>query len=99
MNKTTLIVIGVAVLVIGVLVGIYATKSNTLGGVYNNVFTQFQAGVQLGSPTEVGCLKIEDTDKGGYSYSTVLNGTMTTTGGSAATLNLNWTIPDACLGK
>jgi hypothetical protein len=32
--------------------------------------------VTIGSAQSVGCLKIEDTDKGGFTYCTVLNGTM-----------------------
>jgi len=94
MNKTIIIVIVVAVIVIGVL-GFLAFKPNTFGGVYHNVLEYFDSGIQLGSESQVACIRIEDTDKGGYSYVTVLNGAMTVTGGVAGA----FTIPSGCAGK
>ena len=46
----------------------------------------------IGTSTTPGCVIMGDTDAAGLSYTTVLNGTLTTTGGTAG----QFTIPEDC---
>lgn len=46
----------------------------------------------IGGSTQPGCIVMGDTDAAGISYTTVLNGTLTTTGGASG----QFTIPEDC---
>jgi hypothetical protein len=94
--KTKFIVIGVVAVTL-LLVVIFGFKSSPLGGLVHNTIESFTPGLIVGGVEKAACIKVRDTDEGGWSYITYLNGVETVTGGSAATLDLNWTIPTDCL--
>lgn len=100
MNKNLtigIIVVALLVLVVGLIV---INSNKSLGGITHNTLEQFVSGVVVGSSESPACIKVQDTDKGGWSYITYLNGTETVTGGSAAALAAQeWSIPSACTGK
>ncbi len=93
MSKETKIIIGIAV--VGVLALVALIKPTSFGGIIHNATETFTPGIRIGDAQNAACIITEDSDKGGYSYTTVLNGTMTTTGGTAGA----FAIPDACAGK
>jgi len=83
MNKTTLYLIVGVVAVALLLFGYSFFKSSPLGGLVHNVVESFVPGVIVGSPSKAACIKVRDTDEGGWSYITYLNGVETVTGGAA----------------
>jgi len=99
MKNNLYLIIGaiVVLLVIGFVIGrgTVSKDSIPMGGTVHNIQELFTSGITLGSEDEAPCFKIIDTDKGGLSYITVLNGVMTTTGGGANAFN----IPSGCTGK
>jgi hypothetical protein len=96
MSKTILYVVIGIVAVTLLLIG-YNTLSPTLGGLVHNAIEQFSQGIMVGDAQTPACIKVMDTDKGGWSYITFLNGVQTVTGGSASALATNsWVIPSAC---
>ena len=95
-NTTKYIVIGVVAVAL-LLLGYNILMSSPLGGLVHNAPEYFTSGILVGSPSKAACIKVQDTDEGGWSYITYLNGVETVTGGSAATLNSGWVIPDDCV--
>ena len=81
----------------GLIIGFGSTfiKVTSFGGLIHNVVETFIPGIIIGSEQEPACIKVMDTDKGGWTYLTYLNGIETTTGGTAGAFE----IPDACVGK
>jgi hypothetical protein len=94
MSKNIKIII-VVVAVVGVLALIALVKPASFGGTVHNIVEQFVPGIVIGDAQNPTCIKVSDTDKGGWSYITYLNGVETVTGGTAGA----FTIPNSCLGK
>lgn len=95
MSKTIYIVIGVVAVTL--LLVVFGFKSSPLGGINHNVIEKFTEGIMIGSREIAACIKVQDSDRGGWSYVTFLNGVETVTGGSASGLAAgDWYIPSAC---
>lgn len=103
MNIYTYIIVGVVAVSL-LLFGYLAIKPTYLGGLIHNIAEHFIGGIIIGSAESPACIKVMDTDKGGWSYITYLNGVETVTGGNPALVQgvitgYQWSIPDACVGK
>uniref|UniRef100_A0A6H1ZFT5 Uncharacterized protein n=1 Tax=viral metagenome TaxID=1070528 RepID=A0A6H1ZFT5_9ZZZZ len=93
MSKNTILYTVIAL--IGVIALVALINPTPLGGLVHTTFEHFVQGISLGSGNIVGCTRVRDTDKAGWSYITYLNGVATATGGASGAFN----IPDACLNR
>jgi len=92
MSKNISIFVGIAI--VGVLALVALIHPVSFGGIVHNAVEHFVPGLVIGDAQHAGCFKVEDTDKGGYSYITYLNGTEYVTASTGST----WTPPAACAG-
>lgn len=88
-----LIIIGIAL--VGVIALVALVRPTSFGGLVHNMLESFVPGIVVGDAQNPACIKVMDTDKGGWSYITYLNGVQTVTGGAAGA----FVIPSACTGK
>jgi len=93
-KKDKIFVVGVLI-VFAVAFYFIGRQTARLGGFVEPLQTTFSSGITLGDEEQAPCFKIMDTDRGGYTYVTALDGVLTATGGAAGT----FTIPSACGGK
>ena len=77
MSKKNKVIVGVLVLVVVFVVGFLLgnSKVGTLGGAIHNTIETFP-GIILGSQYNAACIKMQDSDAAGWSYVTILNGTV-----------------------
>lgn len=94
-EKNFPIVMMIIVFIVGFGIAWILRSPASMGGLVHNAMETFTQGIRVGDPTVPACFIVEDTDKGGYSYITYLDGVETVTGGAAGA----FVIPDACKNK